>query len=176
MEQTQEAGEAAIEPARIVGRIRNLGDPIRFANVENLCGFAAEAARGGETVKLWTRLALTSEEPMFHRLAEGFESVVNAMAQRAGKIISLSRANTVLLVIKADNTAELWVDTAAETILFVPKRNIAYGTVVFENDIADVTGKSFPCVNIEASDRVLCLFREAWSFAFAFDFNPDGII
>jgi hypothetical protein len=44
---------------------------------------------------------------------------------------------------------------------------------VFEHDIADVTGMSFPCVNIEATDRVLCIFRQDWRFAFAFDFNPD---
>jgi hypothetical protein len=54
------------------------------------------------------------------------------------------------------------------------KRNIAAGTAIFEHDIADVTGMSFPCVNIEATDRVLCIFREDWRFAFVFDFNPEG--
>jgi hypothetical protein len=48
------------------------------------------------------------------------------------------------------------------------------GTVVFERDIADVTGMAFPCVTIGEADKVLCLFRQDWRFGFAFDMNPDG--
>ncbi|MEI7868247.1 MAG: hypothetical protein WCI11_10160 [Candidatus Methylumidiphilus sp.] len=51
MAETHEAGETAIEPVRVVGRIRNSGDPISFANVENLSGFTAEAGRGGANHK-----------------------------------------------------------------------------------------------------------------------------
>jgi hypothetical protein len=47
------------------------------------------------------------------------------------------------------------------------------GTVVFEHDIADVTGMSFPMVHIGKADRVVCLFREGWRFALFCDFNPD---
>ena len=164
----------AAKPARVVGSVGNIGDPIRFTNVEPLCGFAAEPSRGGQTVKVWTRLALTSDDQLFHRLTENFASVVNHMAQQAGISVRLNHADTVLLVIKADNTAELWLDTAAVSLRCVVKRNIAAGEILFEHDIADVNGMSFPCVNIEATDRVLCIFREAWRFAFAFDFNPDG--
>jgi hypothetical protein len=46
--------------------------------------------------------------------------------------------------------------------------------VIIESDIADVTGMGFPCVTIGEQDKVLCLFREGWSFGLAFDFNPDG--
>lgn len=174
MAEAKDADSAAREPARIVGSVRNIGDPIRFANVEPLCGFSAESGRSGQTVKVWTRLALTSEDPLFHRLTEGLASVVSHMAQQSGTLIRLDRADTVLLVIKANNTAELWLDTAAVSLRCMAKRNIAAGTVVFEHDIADVTGMSFPCVNIESTDRVLCIFRQDWRFAFAFDFNPDG--
>lgn len=174
MAETLDADNATAQPSLIVGNVRNIGNPFRFTNVESLCGFSAEHARGGQAVRVWTRLALTSEDPLFHRLTEGFASVVNHMAQQSGTLVRLDHADTVLLVIKADNTAELWLDTAAISLRCIAKRNIAAGTVVFEHDIADVTGMSFPCVNIEATDRVLCIFRQDWRFAFAFDFNPEG--
>jgi hypothetical protein len=162
------------DPDQIVVRIRNLGEPIRFSNVENLCGFVAEPALSGQTVKVFTRLGITSDHPSFHRLAEGFESVVASMTQRSGKLVSLNRADTILLVIKANNTAELWLDTAAVAIQCVIKRDTKVGMALFDSDIADINGMSFPAIEFEPTDRILCLFRESWSFAFAFDFNPEG--
>ena len=46
--------------------------------------------------------------------------------------------------------------------------------VIFENDIADVTGMFFPLGEIGKEDRVVCVFREGWRFALFFDFNPKG--
>jgi hypothetical protein len=51
---------------------------------------------------------------------------------------------------------------------------MAAGTVIFENDIADVTAMSFPLVELSEKDRVVCIFREGWRFALFFDFNPEG--
>lgn len=165
--------EAASTLAADLG-VRNLGEPLRFTEVEPFGGFSAEAARPGQTVKIWTRLALTSDEPLFHRLVDGLDRVILHMAEKAGVGVSLRRANTVLLVFKPDNSAELWIDTAAVVMRCAVKRAVAARTVVFESDIADVTAMSFPCVEISAQDKVLCLFREGWSFGLAFDFNPEG--
>jgi hypothetical protein len=170
----QEEAPASAEPTPIVGSVRNIGEPLRFANVEPLAGFAAEAAKGGQQIKVWTKLALSSDEPLFHRLVENLANVINHMAQQAGIGVNLRRADTVLLVLKPDATAELWLDTAAVSIRCAVKRAIAAGTVVFEHDIADVTGMSFPCVTFGAADKVLCFFREGWRFGFAFDMNPEG--
>jgi hypothetical protein len=157
-----------------VGEIGNLGEPLRFSNVEQFAGFAAESSDKGKTTKVWTKLALTSEDPLFHRLVENFEPVVAHMAQQAGTAVNLRSASVVLLVLKPDHTAELWLDTAAVSLRCTVKRAIAAGTVLFENDIADVTGMSFPCVEFGERDKVLCIFREAWRFGFAFDMNPEG--
>lgn len=173
----QEEVPTSAEPLRIAGTVRNIGKPLRFTNVEPLAGFAAEAveaAKGGQQIKIWTKLALTSDELLFHRLAENLANVINHMAKQAGTGVNLRRADTVLLVLKPDATAELWLDTAAVSIRCAVKRAIATGTAVFEHDIVDVTGMSFPCVTFGAADKVLCLFREGWRFGFAFDMNSDG--
>lgn len=172
---TEAEGAPAPAPApRTVGSVRNMGEPLRFANVEQVAGFAAEAARPGHHVKILTRLALTSDQPPFHRFVENFAGMINYMAQQAGVPVSLRHADTVLLLLKPDATAELWVDTAATSLRCTVKRAIAAGTAVFEQDITDVTGMSFPCVNIGEADKVLCLFRQDWRFGFAIDMNPDG--
>ncbi|WP_439548840.1 hypothetical protein [Falsiroseomonas sp.] len=166
------AGDAQSRSGILVG---NLGEPIRLTGV-NLCGFSAEAARGSDTVKVWTKLALTSDEALFHRLAENLDGALTHLVQQAGQGLNLARTSTVLLVARPDDTADLWVDTAAVALDVRVKRAMLAGTVVFENDIADVTAMRFPLVEIGPRDRVLCLFREAWRFALCFDFNPDGAL
>jgi hypothetical protein len=139
-----------------------------------MAGVTAEPGKPGQSVKIWTRLALSSDEPLFHRLVEHLDGVIRHMAQKAGTAVNLRRADTVLLIFKPDNTVELWVDAAAVSLQCIVKRTIAARSVIFESDIADVTGMGFPCVTIGEKDKVLCLFREGWSFGLAFDFNPDG--
>jgi hypothetical protein len=73
-----------------------------------------------------------------------------------------------------DNSAELWVDSAAVNLNIILKRDAKAGQAIFETDIVDVTGMDFPAVEIGETDRVICLFREGWRFGLLFDFNPDG--
>lgn len=174
MAKNQEESAVAVKPAPVIGTIRNQGEPLRFTNVESLAGFMAESAKGGQIAKVWTQLAITSDTPLFHRLAENLVSFINHMAQQAGTAVNLQRANTVLLIFKKDSTAELWLDAAAVTIRCAVKRAVAAGSAIFESDIADVTGMDFPCVAFDQTDKVLCIFREAWRFGFAFDMNPEG--
>jgi hypothetical protein len=154
--------------------VGNIGEPLRFSDVEEFAGFSAEPGKGGEKIKVWTRMALTSDEPLFHRLVESLAGVVSHMAQQAHTHVNLRRVDTMLLVLKQNTIAELWLDTAAVSIQCAVKRPIKAGTVVFEHDIADVTGMAFPCVDIGTEDKLLCLFRQDWRFGLAFDMNPDG--
>lgn len=162
------------EPVRTAGSVRNLGEPLRFTNVEPLVGFLAESAKGGQTAKVWTRLFITSDEPLFHRIVENLANVISHMAQRASIAVDLRRANTMLLILKPDNSAEIWHNTIAIAHRCALKRPVSAGTVVFEHDIADITGIIFPCVTFEEGDKVLFLFREDWRFGFACDMNPEG--
>jgi hypothetical protein len=124
-------------------------------------------------IKVWTRLAITSDHPLFHRVAEGLVNAIKSLALSAGKPFDVDRTKILLLVIKPDQTAELWADTAAVTVAIMAKRGVEAGTAIFENDIVDVIGVGFPLVKIEKEDKVICLFRQDWRFALHFDFNPD---
>ncbi len=151
----------------------NLGEPIKLSGLQ-LHGVSAETARGGDTVKVWTRLSLTSDDRFFHRVVEGLSSHIEYVARQSGRSVNLKRADVALLVVHPDDTGDLWVDAAAVALHIMTKRSMVTGTVVFENDIADVTGMAFPLVPIGKEDRVVCIFREGWRFGLFFDFNPRG--
>lgn len=153
--------------------MRNVGQPIRLSGV-NLCGVSKESASGGERVSVWTRLSMTSDEPLFHHIADNLIGVLSEFARKAGRTVNLRRADVVLLVARPDGTADLWVDAAAVSLNVAVKRGMRAGAVVFENDIADIRGMGFPLVEIGPKDRILVLFREDWRFALFFDFNPEG--
>lgn len=159
----------------VAGRIANSGDPIRLANAQRIDGVSAHSALPGQNVKMWCRLATTSADPMFHRMVESFSAAIgHDAAQNQIGIPPLDGAKVVLYVMKVDGTAELWIDNMAVSMTCVFKRDIAAMTFVFEHDLADVLDMRFPCIEIQEVDRVLCLFREGWRYALAFDFNPEG--
>lgn len=158
------------KPGVVVG---NLREPIRLKDV-NLAGVSAESAQGGATVKVWTRLVLTSDDPYFHRVVDSVTGVLQHLVQQAEQHINFGRTDSLLLVVRPDQTAELWADGAAVSIRCLSKRDMDAGAMVFDNDIADVNGLDFPCVNIGPNDKVLYLFREDWRFGLFFDFNPDN--
>lgn len=155
--------------------VRNMGVPIKLSGV-NIHGVSTTSAREGESVKILTRLAITSDEPTFHTIAENLSRSLLHLAQAAGSTVALDRAHTVLLVVRPDKTAELWVDTAAVSVTAMMKRSIAGGTFVRESDVADIHEIFFPCVEIGPADGVLCLFRERWKFGLCFDFNLEGAL
>lgn len=155
-------------------RLGNLGEPIRFEAVELTAGFAAGAARRGQQATVWTRNALSSEDPSFHKNVESWEGVIQHIAQTAGVAVNLRRVSTTLWVRRPNGRAELWLDTAAVSLQCVAKRAISARSAVFAHDIADVTAMEFPCVPLGEADQVLCLFREGWSFGLAFDFGMNG--
>ncbi len=152
--------------------VGNVGEPIRVKEL-NLAGVSATAARGGDKAKIWTRMSLTSDELMFHVIVESISGVLVHAARENGSGIRPDQVDTLLLVIKPDNSAELWADTAAVTMQVILNRSVERGSVIFERDVSDIVGMWFPDVGITVGDRILCLFRTKWSFALFFDFDRE---
>lgn len=152
----------------------NCGDPIRFEHVGPISGFADSAASEGQEVKIITRLAITSDQPGFHRLAESIAGVIRTWAMDAQMAVEIGDCKMVLLVIKPSQTAELWLDTAAIAVKCIVARDVVAGAPVFQHEIADLIAMQFPCVDFGKQDQVLCLMRKAWGFALAFDMNPSA--
>src|SRR6266849_3713599 len=91
------------KPGVLVG---NIAEPIKLSDLQ-LHGVSAEAGRGGDTIKVWTRLGLTSDDRLFHRAVEGIRNHIEYVAQQSGQAVNLKRAGFTLLVVHQDNTGEL---------------------------------------------------------------------
>lgn len=156
----------------IVG-VRNPGEPVLLPRVP-LLGISAASAAQGEDVRVWTKLAVTSDEPVFHSAVPGVCGELARLASDAGTPVDLERANSVLLLVRPDRSGELWVDTVATSVGAIVKRPIGGGQPVFASDIADVVDVRFPAVEFRQGDGVLYLFRQSWRFGFYYDLRMDG--
>lgn len=152
--------------------VQKAHEPIRLKNVV-IDGVSAHACAAGETAKIWTRLSLLSDEAFFHEVAESIGELILGVTRNVGTPVRIMTKNNILMIIHADKTADLWVDTAATVLQILSKRPIESGTIIFEDDIADVGSMSFPNIKILPTDKVICLFREGWRFGLFFDFNSD---
>ena len=163
----------SIPPNPPVGLIANLADPILLKDL-NLTGVTAAAGRQGDQIPIWQRLALTSDDPHFHRIAEGLVNFIGQAAQAAGHVIDTALANDLLLVMHEDNSGRLWVDSAAKIILAVAKRPVVAGQPVFQSDLGDIIEMRFPAVDLKPTDRLLYIFRNDWRFGLFFDLRTDA--
>lgn len=154
-----------------VGQVRNQGEPILIKNIE-IHGISMEAGVGGQTIRVAVQGLAMSDSTLFHRIMRSMVGVINSAAAASGAHVNIERADTILLVIKEDRTAELWLDAATEAVRCLVKRQVQAGGALFQRDIADIVGYSFPNVVIETTDQVFCVLRQAWHFGLAYDFNP----
>lgn len=153
-------------------QVKNSGSPLKIRRLQ-LYGICAENARDGDKVRILTRLALTSDDVQFHKIADSFGDLIEQRAKQSGHSIDLKGVQNILLVIHEDNSGDLWLDTAARSLEVVTRNAVKAGGGVFERDVADVKAISFPNVEINEQDRVICIFREGWRFGLFFDTNPE---
>lgn len=173
-----EKGEGASEPRVTKGSnilLGNLKEPIHLTDA-NIHAIVAEPVIADTETQadVWLKMATTSDDPVFHRIVGELDRVISALAAKAGHHLHLKSANTVLLVLNERDEGSLWVDGAAISLNILMKRSIQAGSPIYENDIADIVGMTFPKVAIGNTDRVICWFRVDWRFGLFFDFNPKG--
>ncbi len=121
-------------------------------------------------------MSLTSDDAMFHTISDNIGKVLIHAAQANGAFVNPEHVGNILLVIRSDNSAEIWADTATIVLDAVLNRPAQGGTALYQRDVSDISGMWFPEVSIAAEDRILCLFRVKWSFALFFDFGCNGLL
>ncbi len=153
--------------------VRNSAEPIPLVALE-VSGVAGHSARVGETVRIITRMGMISDDHGFHDIAENFCSQIRYSAEKSGRSVKLADANTILVVLKNDHTAKLWINTVAMSLNVIARRDLLAFSEIYSDDMADITGLDFPDVEIEATDGIIYLFRQGWRFALYFDFNSEA--
>ncbi|MDR6626948.1 hypothetical protein [Caulobacter segnis] len=138
--------------------------PIHLGSVK-ISGIAASSGRPGEMMTVITRYAGTSDNYTFHRIASG---IVDVLAQNSSDRALGSRvegASFALAVIKADESAQLYLDNTDVVMSARIKRDVKAGEALYLQDISDIISIDFPNVEIASEDQVIVLFRERFRHA-----------
>lgn len=134
----------------------------------HMMGFAAEKAEAGkENVKIITKCKLaTSDEPVFHVWMRHISSLY-----LQNSTVPIPSIHKFLIVLHPDDTADVYINDFAETAMIKPTRDIQAGEKVYVSDIADITGSSFPDIEIKTDDAIIYGVRIEWRFSLYFDFG-----
>lgn len=147
--------------------IKNNFEPI-FREIE-IDGFAGNTAVGGENVNIVTRAFVTSDHPTFEMLAN---QVVNFSIGH-----SKDSVNKLLIVIKPDNQAKIYTNYPFAVNVKI-KRPVKKGTIIFDQDIADIDSVAFDDMDgfdldYEKGDKLIWLFRIRWKFGLYIDCSKE---
>ena len=138
-----------------------------FNNVQDLAWFAAENAKGGETVKVLTRALLTSDDPEFYQYSEQISNIFLNKNR-----IQIDGVHQFLVVIHQDLSADLYVNDFGVLVEIKAKRDIKAGEIVTQGDIADIRKVKFQDISIVETDKVIYCFKVGWRFGLFFDLTP----
>lgn len=138
-----------------------------FDNVQDLAGFVAENAKGGESVKVFTRASLTSDDPEFYQYSA---SISNIFLNK--KRIQIDNVYQFLVIIHHDLSADLYVNDFGVLVEIKAKRDIKAGEAVTQGDIADIRKVKFQDIEIFDTDKIIYCFKVGWRFGLFFDLTP----
>jgi hypothetical protein len=127
----------------------------------------------GESVKVVERCALTSDQHMFHVVGHAILETLQAAADASGHRVRVSHAHQLLAIIKPDETAELYLDSAACVMRVRLKTACDPGQAVFTSDLTDILAVEFPVIAFEPTDQVILFLREGFRFALYFDLTRE---
>ena len=130
----------------------------------DLAGFSKENFSGPGKVRLVVRQMLTSDDPMFYHY---IDQISNTFLRPHGVVAN--KVCSFLVVLRADSSADVYVNDIPMVFDIRAKRSIKQGEVVTDKDIADIGKVSFPEITIQPTDKVFYCFKVGWRFGLFFD-------
>jgi hypothetical protein len=135
-------------------------------------GYTLSTAKAGEMVKVATREFLSSEDgDDFIRRLEGFPNIVLSHIPLKQRPLP-SQIDHLLVIIRKDKTATLYVNELQVLVKMLKKRDLAVGELVFNDDIADIKAVKFSGVEVPPDAGVLYIFSAGWRKGIFYDFSP----
>ena len=135
---------------------------------EPIDGFLDSFTSDGR-VNLKILFALTSDDPDFYKLIGQISSIYFGSAECS---INVSGIHGFLILVHSDLSADIYINDflVATKVRFKRSlKNLELGTLIRHSDIADICELSFPDINIQDSDSVVCCLKVGWKFLLYFD-------
>lgn len=134
--------------------------------VQNFVGFSLNTAGGGETVKVLTRAALTSDENYFYTFIDQISEIFFSKIR-----VSINSVHRLLILIHNDLSADIYINEFPLLINVLSIRAMQKGEVVTQKDIADIKEVRFGHIEIKDTDKVIFCGKIGWKFLLFFDLN-----
>lgn len=115
-------------------------------------------------------LGLTSDDPAFYKL---IGQISGAYFSSAECSVNVNGIHEFLILVHSDLSADVYINDFPWTTKVRFKRslkNFELGTLIRHSDIADICELSFPGINIQESDRIVCCLKVGWKFFLYFNF------
>ncbi len=139
----------------------------------NVFGFSAENIEKGGVGRLLVRASFTSDQPQFYDLMKSVDSLISGRAKVAGAAILLNKVHSLLLVVHADHTADLYLNDFQMFVEVRAKRGMQAGEAVSSAAFADIRRARLPEIGLEPRDKILVCFKVGWKFALFFDLQDE---
>lgn len=113
--------------------------------------------------------ALTSDNPAFYKFIGQISSTYFSSEECS---INVSSIHSFLILVHNDLSADIHINDFSVATKIRSKRsleNFELGTLIRHSDIADICELSFPDINIQDSDSVVCCLKVGWKFLLYFD-------
>ncbi len=138
------------------------------------CGYAMTAARKDENVNVQGTGFYSSEDGQdFVARLEGLPDHILFRLPN-GQWPIQSQIDHMLVIIKPDNKAMVYINELKFVMKVRPSRNVTPGMPVGPNDIVDILAMDFQGVEIPAEAGVMVIFSRGWRKGFFFDLAPIG--
>ena len=136
---------------------------------EPIAGFL-DSFISDERVNVKVYSALTSDSPKFYKYMEGITKVYFSSTAFS---VNVNDIHGFLILAHRDLSTDIYINDFQVATKVRFKRSLKsfkVGALIRHNDIADICELSFPDIDIQDSDCIICCLKVGWKFLLYFDF------
>ena len=145
---------------------------LRVGNVPDITGFAVGNVPKEHYSWVLCSSRLTSDQLIFYKYIEEISKLYLYSLEYK---INVNSIYNFLILIHRDLSADIYLNDFPIEIKCRSKGSIKEGTLISNNDIADIVELRFPGIDIQESDKVICCLKVGWKFGLYFNLvrNPN---
>ena len=134
---------------------------LRVGNVPDITGFAVCNVPKEHYFWALSRFSLTSDQSIFYKYIDEISKLFLYPPEYK---INVNSLNSFLILIHHDLSADIYLNNFPIEIKCRFKGSLKEGTLISNNDIADIVELRFPGIGIQESDKVICCLKVGWKF------------
>ncbi len=135
---------------------------------------ALSPSEPGEFYNWTAHIEAISSDFIFDRIVDSVLANISAsLPTELARSIRWNHANSILLKIHDDNSAELHIDRFDMVATILTTREVKKDEIILENEYTDVLEMYFEGFDLLDTDRYICIIRHKWRFGLLLDLRRN---